>query len=332
MIVEKQLVLEMLVGESLKMIVDESLDIIVYESLDMIVDESLMVEDKSLVKLMDETLKLDEEHFEFVIADCRLGHLTVAAEYFFNNDLEYLKSTYSEKKYSTSITKMKATRYELVGIEDMIPKQWSRAKRILSVVSVTINKLYGYGHLEEITVRRVYRQLYKFKEGDFVDLHLNDIEDMLLLVVQHKLFNRNGNEIVDLVVALRMFIRSLFIKRSVEDVQLELYTPSFDPPRVIYEVLNKQNRVMRADELYKFSDGTLKTVRDELHHRLLNFHFGYNKAMSRRKWSCTDKRRSGLMVDLIDKQMLERRIILNLERLVGARELEMDYRLMQRTV
>ncbi|GJX27813.1 putative reverse transcriptase domain-containing protein [Tanacetum coccineum] len=51
------------------MIVDESLDMNMNESLDMIVDESLMVEDKSLVKLVDETLKLDEEHFEFVIAD-----------------------------------------------------------------------------------------------------------------------------------------------------------------------------------------------------------------------------------------------------------------------
>ncbi|GJY88604.1 hypothetical protein Tco_0503232 [Tanacetum coccineum] len=45
-----------------------------YESFDMIVDESLMIEDKSLVKLVDETLKLDEEHFEFVIADCKLSH------------------------------------------------------------------------------------------------------------------------------------------------------------------------------------------------------------------------------------------------------------------
>ncbi|GJW86420.1 hypothetical protein Tco_0161760 [Tanacetum coccineum] len=70
MIVEKQLVLEILVDESLKMIMDELLDMIVDETLDMIMDESLMVEDKSLVKLVDKTLKLDEEHFEFVIADC----------------------------------------------------------------------------------------------------------------------------------------------------------------------------------------------------------------------------------------------------------------------
>ncbi|GJR80404.1 hypothetical protein Tco_0151189, partial [Tanacetum coccineum] len=72
-------------------------------------------------------------------------------------------------------------------------------------------------------------------------------------------------------------------------------------------------------------------VRDEIHHRVLNFRLGYNKEMSKRKWSATDKRRSKLMVELIDKQMRERQIIRNLERLVGAPKLEMDYRLMTRT-
>ncbi|GKD53851.1 hypothetical protein Tco_1287238 [Tanacetum coccineum] len=88
---------------------------------------------------------------------------------------------------------------------------------------------------------------------------------------------------------------------------------------------------MQADELYKFSDGTLKTVHNELHHRILNFNLGYNKEMSRRKWTVIDKRRSYLMVELINKHVRERMIIRNLERLVSARELEMDYKLMTRT-
>ncbi|GJT32967.1 hypothetical protein Tco_0923386 [Tanacetum coccineum] len=75
---------------------------------------------------------------------------------------------------------------------------------------------------------------------------------------------------------------------------------------------------MRADELYKFSNETLKKVRDELHHRIHDFHLGYNNEMSRRKWIAIDEKRSELMVELIDKQMRERRIIKNLERLVGA--------------
>ncbi|GJR41178.1 hypothetical protein Tco_1216862 [Tanacetum coccineum] len=202
-----------------------------------------------------------------------------------------------------------AARYELMGIKDMIPNIWSVTKvgydkdalqgiknwgpkrkvfyrsqlnrfsrhdvyssmKILSVKSVTVNKLHGYGYLEEIVVRRDDRQLYKFKEGDFVNLHLNDIEDMLFLVVQHKLFHLNGEVIVDLAVALRMFTRSLIIKKRVEDVQLgvesyqkklnitkpqkdfprisakELYTPSFDPPEAVYADLSNRKRIMRVD-------------------------------------------------------------------------------------
>ncbi|GKA23811.1 putative reverse transcriptase domain-containing protein [Tanacetum coccineum] len=128
--------------------------------------------------------------------------------------------------------------------------------KILSVVSVKVNKLHGYGYLEEIMVRRADRQKYKFKEGDFVNLHLNEIEDILLLVVQHKLSHLDGDVIVDMVVAL-------------------CYTT--------------------------FDLGTTEICQEE-----------------------------SIMVDLIDKQLLERRIIRNLERLMGARELEMDYKLMQR--
>ncbi|GJT78084.1 hypothetical protein Tco_1044809 [Tanacetum coccineum] len=49
------------------------------------------------------------------------GHLTVAADYFFNNDLEYLKSSNTERTYTTSITKTKVARYEIVRIKDMVP-------------------------------------------------------------------------------------------------------------------------------------------------------------------------------------------------------------------
>ncbi|GJY70074.1 hypothetical protein Tco_0473056 [Tanacetum coccineum] len=188
----------------------------------------------------------------------RPGHLTIAAYYFFNNDLEYLKSSNLERTYTTSIMKTKATRYDVVGIEYMVftlcssikhaydkdaakgIKHWGERRKlwyksqmnkiskhnvystqkILGVKSVSVKKLHGYGHLKEVVVKRVDRQLCKFKEGDFMDLHLNDIEDMLLLAVQHKLFHLNESDIVDFIVALRMFTRSLIIKHRVEDLQL----------------------------------------------------------------------------------------------------------------
>ncbi|GJS61608.1 hypothetical protein Tco_0656392 [Tanacetum coccineum] len=227
------------------------------------------------------------------------GHRIVAADYFFNNDLEYLKTSDPEVTYTTSIMKTKAAQYEIKGIEDMVSKFSKQnvysTKAILGMKSVSVKKLHGYGHLEEIVVKRSDQQLYKFKECDFSD-------------------------IVDFIVALCMFTRSLILKRRVEDLQLGV------------ENLDKQKRVLRADELYKFLDGTLKSVRDEIHHRVLDFHLDYNPEMPKRKWKVVDRKRSGLMIELIDKQLRERKIIRNLERLVGARELEMDYKLMTHIV
>ncbi|GKB90453.1 hypothetical protein Tco_0962725 [Tanacetum coccineum] len=104
-------------------------------------------------------------------------------------------------------------------------------KEILGVNSVSVKKLHRYGHLEEIVVKRSDQQLYKFKEGDFVDQHLNEIEDMLLLAVQCKLFNLDGSVIVDFIVALRMFTRSLILKRRVEDLQLGVVRIRYSFPR-----------------------------------------------------------------------------------------------------
>ncbi|GJU23112.1 hypothetical protein Tco_1156454 [Tanacetum coccineum] len=144
------------------------------------------------------------------------GRQIVLVDFFFNNDLEYLRGGSNDKKYTASTTKSKATRYELKGIEYMVPNLWSpvkivydrytllgishwgtkrrnfygyitkmvfkhdvySTKRILSIISVKVNEGYEYGYLEEIVVKRAYQKLYTFKEDDFKRLHLNDIEDI----------------------------------------------------------------------------------------------------------------------------------------------------------
>nr|GEW00868.1 hypothetical protein [Tanacetum cinerariifolium] len=123
------------------------------------------------------------------------GRQVVHVGYFINNDLEHLIGGSSSKKYTTSTTKTKATKYDdIQGIEDMVPS--------------------------EIEVRREDQKLYKFKEGDFLRLNLHDIEDMLLLLVQKKIFNLKRDVILDLNVALRMFTRCVVILMLVDDLQL----------------------------------------------------------------------------------------------------------------
>ncbi|GJV07868.1 hypothetical protein Tco_1345524 [Tanacetum coccineum] len=134
----------------------------------------------------------------------------VPFEFFINNDLKYLQGGILTMTYMTSTTKTKAAQYDLPGIEDMVSNIWSPVKRILAVTHVLVMRKYGYGYLGEIVVRRADNILYRFKEGDFPRLWINDIEDMLLLVVHNRLNNLSGDDVADFAIALRMYTRSLF--------------------------------------------------------------------------------------------------------------------------
>ncbi|GJY81983.1 hypothetical protein Tco_0494734 [Tanacetum coccineum] len=154
----------------------------------------------------------------------------VPFEFFINNDLKYLQGGISTMTYTTSTTKTKAAKYDLPGIEDMVPNIWSpvkvaydryalwgishwrqqrksfyayargiqsrgdvySTKRILAVTHVKVMRKHGYGYLEEIVVRRADNVLYRFKKG---------------------------NDVADFAIALRMFTRSLVIQKRVEDLQ-----------------------------------------------------------------------------------------------------------------
>ncbi|GKD79584.1 hypothetical protein Tco_1342205 [Tanacetum coccineum] len=52
----------------------------------------------------------------------------VPVDYFFNNDLKYLQGEISTMTYMTSITKKKATQYDIPGIKDMARNIWSPVK------------------------------------------------------------------------------------------------------------------------------------------------------------------------------------------------------------
>ncbi|GJT68300.1 hypothetical protein Tco_1019780 [Tanacetum coccineum] len=129
----------------------------------------------------------------------------------------------------------------------------------------------------------------------------------------NKLTNLTINECFDLNVALRMFTRRIVIQRRVEDLQLGVesyqkklkltkpdtfrpdlrkrtaYTAYSDPQGVIYVDQKKRNRLMRTDELFKFSDGTLDSIRTSLHDISSGIRMEY---LPKKKWSRLDKRRA----------------------------------------
>nr|GEZ15618.1 hypothetical protein [Tanacetum cinerariifolium] len=83
----------------------------------------------------------------------------------------------------------------------------------------------------------------------------------------------------------------------------EPYTTLLDPQGFIYEDKLNRKRLMCFNELHKFSDGTLQSVRDTLHEMETSLRMGYNKAMPRRRWSNIDKTRSYIIVKYIDRQL-----------------------------
>ncbi|GJT84802.1 hypothetical protein Tco_1066519 [Tanacetum coccineum] len=180
----------------------------------------------------------------------------VLFDYFFNNDLAYLQRGSTGRTYTTSLTKTKAVKYDLPGIEDMdtsllgsqktkvfmdcfqpgVPNLMCTPQRILAVTNVKVKEWYGYGHLEEI-------------------------------------------------------------------------------------------KVQRSDH-----DRTLISLHDTLKDMANNLEMGYTSVMSRRRWSKLDKKRSRIMLKDIDHQLLDRRLMRSLEKVIGERYYEEDPRLLQRTI
>ncbi|GJX54820.1 hypothetical protein Tco_0283189 [Tanacetum coccineum] len=75
---------------------------------------------------------------EYNIEGCRQ---VVPVDYFIKNDLEYLRRGSLSKKYMTSTTKTKAGKYDIQGIEDMVPSLWSPVK-----VAYDRNAIWGPSH------------------------------------------------------------------------------------------------------------------------------------------------------------------------------------------
>nr|GFA69121.1 hypothetical protein [Tanacetum cinerariifolium] len=190
-------------------------------------------------------------------------------------------------------------------------------RRIIVVIELKIVEWHNYKYLDWISVRRDDDKIYKFKEGDLKRLRIQDIEDMLLLLVQGKLYNLTVEERFAFNVSLRMFTRSIVIQRLMEDLQLgvesyqkrlnltkpdmyrfdlkrrEAYTAYLNPRGFIYQNKDKKNRFMRIDELHKFSVRTLNDVRNALDDHLKGIRMQY---LPTTFWRRGDKARAAAMI------------------------------------
>ncbi|GKA20397.1 hypothetical protein Tco_0700386, partial [Tanacetum coccineum] len=228
---------------------------------------------------------------------------------------QILRNIYEPLPLGGPPSHLKAARYLDFGLEELVPSLWVESEReydisavygithwwfrrkefyinkhsepsdreavrsqmrILSVISVKVFEKYGYNYLREIILRRADYQEYKISEKDFKNLHPNDFEDLFLLNIQEKLNHLPKTDKTSLHTAINL-------ERPNWDAAdyyfKEDYTIVPKPRAVVYRDRNDQRKLMRLNELHKFSDGTLTRVMEKLDHMVKDFHlFEYNKA------------------------------------------------------
>ncbi|GKB56116.1 hypothetical protein Tco_0912302 [Tanacetum coccineum] len=195
------------------------------------------------------------------------GYQVIPFDHFINNNLVYLSSGVSSRAYATSITKTKPADYgHIKWIEDLVPNtMWSEVPN---------------------------HRYHKASDCRMAWLQTSGLD-------HRELTNLNVEECLAFSVSLLMFTKSIVIQRRVEDLQLgvesyqkklnitktdsyrsdlkqrEAYSVNSNPRGFIYQNKDKKNKLMRIDELYKFSDGTLDDVRTALNDRLKGIRMEY---------------------------------------------------------
>ncbi|GJS84365.1 hypothetical protein Tco_0750906 [Tanacetum coccineum] len=222
------------------------------------------------------------------------GRRVIHFDHFINNDLAYLSEC---------------------GVKESARDVYSK-RRIIAVTKIEIVEWHNYKHLDWITVCRDDDKLYKFKEGDFNRLRIQDIEDIPLLLVQ-------GKRVEDLQLGVESYQKKLNLTKPdtyrPDLKRREAYIAYSNPRGFIYQKKDKKNRLIRIDELHKLSDGTPDDVRTALNDCLKGIRMQYLPQTIRRQ---RDKDNAGAMIQAIDKQLKTRRIMQSLEKFVGGRPYE----------
>nr|GEV94029.1 hypothetical protein [Tanacetum cinerariifolium] len=169
-------------------------------------------------------------------------------DYFINNDLEYLRGGALSRKYTTSVTKTEASDYgHIKWIEDLVPQtMW-----IQEPIGYDKHALWGISHWG-----RKRQQFYCFA------VNWESARDVyskrrIIAVTELKIVEKADKSDSR---------RTLFLQRLSSNV--------YKKHRNLKNK-DKQNRLMRIDELHKFNDGTLTDVRTALDDRLKGIHMKY---------------------------------------------------------
>nr|GEY64592.1 hypothetical protein [Tanacetum cinerariifolium] len=281
------------------------------------------------------------------------GQVTIQSDFFFNKDLEYLRYGSKGRRPALSILKMKAAYNPDAGLEKMVPDQfwieeeckyniaamygishwWFQRQRlyidrhtsegdhstvrthmrILSVVRIEVFSMYGYDYMKKIVLRRVDLNEHVIAERDFKYLYPKDFQ--------------LGIESYQTQVNLTK------PQWTATGFEFKHDYPVIESPGdVIFRDKYGVQMMMRFNEIYKFSDGTLQQIVEALDYQVKEFRINrMNPGLNTRFWTRKDVDQCNAFMFAIQRRLRTRRIFRNLESFVGGRVREGDYRLLRRT-
>ncbi|GKA70898.1 hypothetical protein Tco_0777037 [Tanacetum coccineum] len=204
-----------------------------------------------------------------------------------------------------SISNMKAAYYLDVGLEHMVPDQmWIEEECKFDIAAIVVKievlSLYGYDYMKKIVLRRANLNEHIIAERDFKYLYPSDFEDLYLLNLQGHLNHLPPNDKKILTTATQLNLTKPRWDATGFEYKHD-FTITESPRAVTFRDKYGVQMIMRFNEIYNFSDGTLQQIDEALDYRVKEF------------------------------KLKTRRIFRHLECFVGGRVREGDYRLLQRT-
>ncbi|GJV61267.1 hypothetical protein Tco_1467367 [Tanacetum coccineum] len=275
------------------------------------------------------------------------GHVTIQTQFFFNKDLDYLRYGSKGSGPALSISKMKVACYPDFGLELLIPEHmW-----INDVCTYDISTSYGIyhwwfnrqrfyidrhiadsrrkvvrTHMRILSVVRI-KAYYRYGKG-LQNLYPSDFEDLNLLLLQGHLNHLPGSEKHMLSTAVNLWTRNL----------LNLAQPGWDAKgfeykhdytiiessrAVVFPVSNNERKIMRFNDIYEFSDGTLTNILEALDYRVKEYKVNLlNLGMNTQFWTDKVVTRSKEFIHAIEWRLKTRRIFRNLECFVGGHNIQ----------
>nr|GEV51591.1 hypothetical protein [Tanacetum cinerariifolium] len=272
---------------------------------------------------------------------CPPSQVTIQSDFFFNKDLDYLRYGSKGSRPALSISKMKATYYPDAGLEqrfyiDRHTSEGDRSTvrthmRILSVVRIEVFSMYGYDYMKNIVLRRVDLKEHVIAERDFKYLYPSDFEDLYLLNLQGHLNHLPPKDKKILTTSTQVNLTKPQWTATGFEYKHD-YTVIESPRAIIFRDKYGVQMMMRFNEIHKFSDRTLQLIDEALDYRVKEFRINrMNPGLNTRFWTRKDVDRCNVFMFAIQRHLRTRRIFCNLERFVGGRVREGDYRLLKRT-